>query len=222
MNYTQIYNSLITKRQNEILSKEIYGENHHIIPKCLGGSNKKENLVRLTAREHYIAHLLLAKIHNTFGLYSAVIYIQSGRFENRKFKFNSRLYQKLREEMGKKSSERMKGKFLGKKLSEEHKQKISDANIGCKNSMFGKTHSKEARQKIAEARKGKNNHPNWKPNKEQCKKISEKAKNRLSDKTNHPMYRKQHSEETKRKISEAKKGKIPWNKGKKKKQTKNI
>lgn len=173
-------------------------------------------MVKLTAREHYIAHLLLAKIHNTFGLYSAVIYMQSGRFENRNFKFNSRLYQKMREEMGKKSSERMKGKFLGKKLSEEHKQKISDANIGCKNGMFGKTHSEEARRKISEARKGKNFHLGWKPNEEQRLKISEKAKNRLSDKTNHPMYGKQQSDETKRKISGANKGRIPWNKGKKK------
>lgn len=218
MNYQKIYNNLITKRQNEILSKEIYGEKHHIIPKCLGGTDDKSNLVRLTAREHYIAHLLLAKIHNTFGLYSAVIYMQTSRIENRKFKFNSRLYQKIREEFARKISANNKGKKR-KPFSDEHKRKLSESHKGERNIMFGKTHSEEARQKIAEARKGKNNHPNWKPNKEQCKKISEEAKNRLSDKTNHPMYGKQQSEETKRKISEAKKkGKIPWNKGKKKNQ----
>lgn len=39
-----------------------YTENHHIHPECLGGNNKKENMVRLTAREHYVCHLLLTKM----------------------------------------------------------------------------------------------------------------------------------------------------------------
>jgi hypothetical protein len=39
-----------------------YCEKHHILPKCLGGSNDKLNLVQLTAREHFICHLLLVKI----------------------------------------------------------------------------------------------------------------------------------------------------------------
>jgi hypothetical protein len=40
-----------------------YSEKHHIIPKSLGGSDAPENIVRLSAREHYICHLLLTKIH---------------------------------------------------------------------------------------------------------------------------------------------------------------
>ena len=47
------------------------------------------------------------------------------------------------------------------------------------------------------------------------RKISEKAKERLSNPENNPMFGKHQSEETKRKISEAKKGRVPWNKGKK-------
>lgn len=39
-----------------------YFETHHIVPKSLGGTDDKNNLVNLTAREHYIAHLLLVKI----------------------------------------------------------------------------------------------------------------------------------------------------------------
>lgn len=39
-----------------------YFEKHHIIPKCLGGTNDFSNLVCLTAREHFICHLLLVKI----------------------------------------------------------------------------------------------------------------------------------------------------------------
>ena len=38
-----------------------YHERHHIIPKCLGGSNEEENLIDLFAKEHFIAHKLLAQ-----------------------------------------------------------------------------------------------------------------------------------------------------------------
>ncbi len=63
MNYQRIYNELIINRQNNPLSKGIYTEKHHIIPKSLGGSNNKSNIVALSAREHFIAHWLLAKIY---------------------------------------------------------------------------------------------------------------------------------------------------------------
>jgi hypothetical protein len=42
---------------------DVYYEVHHIIPKCMGGGNEKENLTTLTAREHFIAHWLLARIY---------------------------------------------------------------------------------------------------------------------------------------------------------------
>lgn len=38
-------------------------ERHHIIPKCMGGGDSKDNLVELTPREHFIAHILLARIY---------------------------------------------------------------------------------------------------------------------------------------------------------------
>jgi len=62
MNSEKLYKSIIERGQ---LRKNIkgYSELHHIIPKCLGGSDCEENLVRLTAREHFIAHWLLTRIH---------------------------------------------------------------------------------------------------------------------------------------------------------------
>lgn len=61
--YTKIYFQLIEKRKKEILLKEdMYCERHHIIPKSLGGGDEKDNLVNLTAREHFMAHLLLTKM----------------------------------------------------------------------------------------------------------------------------------------------------------------
>ena len=52
---------------------EGYLETRHIIPKCLGGTNDPENLIQLTAREHYIAHWLLWKITNNTEMAYAFI-----------------------------------------------------------------------------------------------------------------------------------------------------
>lgn len=63
MDYKKIYDNLILNRKNNTLKENIYYEKHHIIPKCLGGSNDENNLVLLTYREHFLAHLLLSKIY---------------------------------------------------------------------------------------------------------------------------------------------------------------
>ena len=61
MDYKRVYNEFISDRK----SKDVigYSEKHHIIPKALGGSNAKNNLIILSASDHLFAHLLLAKIH---------------------------------------------------------------------------------------------------------------------------------------------------------------
>ena len=105
--------------------------------------------------------------------------------------------------------------------SGELKNKIREAIKGAGNGMFGKHHSEEAKLKISETRKtkiqaGEITYTNSTYHtKEGNVKISEKAKERYKDKKNHPMFGRHQSEETKRKISLAKKGRIPWNKGKK-------
>ena len=65
MNYEKIYTQLIERARSENRMKGcgIYFEQHHIVPKCLNGSNNKTNLVLLTAREHYVAHKLLCEIY---------------------------------------------------------------------------------------------------------------------------------------------------------------
>lgn len=65
MNKYQIrYNRFIESRRSRDLEEGQYTEKHHIIPRSLGGDNSPENLIDLTAREHFIAHLLLAKIYS--------------------------------------------------------------------------------------------------------------------------------------------------------------
>lgn len=60
--YNMYYYNIINKAISRTLDKDTYTENHHIIPKSLNGTNDKSNLVRLTAREHFICHLLLTKM----------------------------------------------------------------------------------------------------------------------------------------------------------------
>jgi hypothetical protein len=60
--YIRIYNDLINKRRFDPY-QGAYKEDHHIIPSSLGGGDESSNIVTLSAREHYVAHLLLEKIH---------------------------------------------------------------------------------------------------------------------------------------------------------------
>ena len=53
MNYKRIYDEFIADR----LTKQDfdgYGENHHIVPKSMGGSDDASNMIRLTAGDHYV------------------------------------------------------------------------------------------------------------------------------------------------------------------------
>lgn len=63
MDYKKLYNNLILSRYNQKFRKDEYYEKHHIIPRCLGGSDDDTNMISLTYREHFLAHLLLTKIY---------------------------------------------------------------------------------------------------------------------------------------------------------------
>lgn len=65
MNYIIHYDRLIARASGRTL--EGYREKHHITPRCLGGNDTQENIAVLTAREHYVAHQLLCKMHPGIG-----------------------------------------------------------------------------------------------------------------------------------------------------------
>lgn len=72
MDYKKHYSTLIYKGQTRLL--EGYSENHHIVPRCMGGTDDPQNLVLLTPEEHYVAHQLLVKIYpNNPGLLTAAL-----------------------------------------------------------------------------------------------------------------------------------------------------
>ena len=70
MNYSKIYDALITDAKENPKPDE-YKESHHIVPRCMGGDDSNDNLVKLTARQHYLAHWLLYKMYRTTSLVHA-------------------------------------------------------------------------------------------------------------------------------------------------------
>lgn len=66
INYETEYKNLIntwkTKTEEE-LSSYTYLEKHHIIPRCLGGTDDIDNIVKLSAASHLEAHILLLKLN---------------------------------------------------------------------------------------------------------------------------------------------------------------
>lgn len=69
MNWKGIYDNLINKAKAECRTKssEIYYENHHIIPRHMGGDDTDENLVLLTFREHVLSHYILWRMYKYSG-----------------------------------------------------------------------------------------------------------------------------------------------------------
>jgi hypothetical protein len=121
MNYQRHYNALIQKALNRS-NPEGYTEKHHIVPRSIGGSDDPNNLVVLTAREHCVAHLLLAKIHGG-SLWNAAVLMM-----NRFGISSSRIYAMAKEEHAKVRSLAMMGNklSLGFKHSDETKQKWAE------------------------------------------------------------------------------------------------
>jgi len=98
MNYRYVYEQLINKRKVTIPTG--YGEVHHIIPRSLGGADTKENLVKLTAREHFVAHLLLTRIYkDDISAYSKMVkafFMMLIESTNQQRHITSKTYEKLR------------------------------------------------------------------------------------------------------------------------------
>lgn len=132
--YTTWYFNIINKAKDRNISG--YKENHHIIPKSLGGSNKKSNMVNLTAREHYIVHMLLPKMvedqkHKTSMWYAAWCMLRMNTKDQHRYKkHNSKLYNKAKQE----ASVASKNYWTGRKRpwTEEQRQKQSIAQSGKK------------------------------------------------------------------------------------------
>ncbi len=99
MNYIKIYDNLISNAQKRT-NVDGYYEKHHIVPRCLNGSNIKTNIVKLTYREHYVAHWLLTKIYpEKWKLYYA--FFQMTKKHNHERIVTSRQFESARKALSK-------------------------------------------------------------------------------------------------------------------------
>lgn len=209
MTYNEFINNILETRGRFNCENE-HHERHHIIPKCVGGTNDKDNLIDLFLREHFEAHRLLALENQDNEKLVCAWWVMShdrkGRnitaeeYEEARIAIKQSISGEKHPMYGKHPSDSARQKMSdsrkGKRLSEETKQKISDSHKGKhegeNNSMYGrrgadcpnygKHHSEEARKKMSEARMGKYKGENS------------------------PTYGKHPSDETKRKIGEANRG----------------
>jgi hypothetical protein len=145
--YKVWHDNIIARGKNRVLT--CYTEKHHIIPKCLGGSNNEDNLVRLTAKEHFIVHMLLCKFtegrnrHLVLVAFEGMCRLKNDR---RNYKITSRVSAKLREES--KQHSHMK--------TDKYKQMFSKRMMG-NTITLGFKHKSETKNKIAERLKGNQN-----------------------------------------------------------------
>lgn len=124
MNYSRVYAELIENAKIREQPK-CYYEMHHIIPRHMSGTNENSNIVKLTGREHYIAHWLLYKIHgdhkSAFAWQCMSSKGNSGkRYSSRTFEYAKRAWSKHMKE------------FNAKRItSDETRKKMSDAKKGA-------------------------------------------------------------------------------------------
>jgi len=138
--YNKWYYSIINNATSRQTSE--YTENHHIVPKSLGGNNSSENLVSLTAREHFICHWLLLKMttgDNRRKMSYALRRMMSGNKYQKRYG-SSKRYENLRKLINKIS--------YGKKHTDKQKQKISQA-------LKGRTFTQEHKDNLSQSKKGK-------------------------------------------------------------------
>jgi hypothetical protein len=161
--YTRWYYNIINAAKARQINNG-YTERHHVIPKSLGGNNSKNNLVILTAREHFVCHLLLIKMttasHRVSMVYALNGMRRSSKIQNRYTSKNtSRVYEMVRKELSSimktrviSDETRQRMSIANKRIpSEETRRKMSEARRGRASPMTGKTHSEKARQKMSEA-----------------------------------------------------------------------
>jgi hypothetical protein len=174
MNYQKIHDAIIRRALSENRDKKIsYFEEHHILPKSLGGSNKKSNLVLLTAKEHFIVHRLLVEIYPKGSyewqkmIYAASFFLASSKHHSR-IQVSGKFYEQIKKTLseikcGIPRSKETIAKIKATKaknprrVSEEEKKRHSERMKGSNNPMFGKTHTKEVKDFISSLNKGRKN-----------------------------------------------------------------
>jgi hypothetical protein len=151
MNYQRIHDAIINRANDRTLSG--YKEKHHILPRCLGGTDDKENLVYLTAREHFIVHKLLCKIYpnedKLFFAYRMMAVMKNSKDNKREYYISSREFEEIRLL----ANEKIGNSARGRKLPTRSREIIEKQQTTKK--LNGYRHSEETKKKISKKLSGR-------------------------------------------------------------------
>jgi hypothetical protein len=135
--YKQWYTDITDRAKNRVL--ETYTESHHIVPRSLGGGDEANNLVNLTAREHFVCHWLLVKMTTGQEHHKMLNALRMMRAEKQgQQRYNTKITARVYEN-----------------IKQEYAELQSKQFTGTGNGFYGKTHTEEARKRISEANKGR-------------------------------------------------------------------
>lgn len=154
MTYQNFINNILEDRGRFACGDE-YHECHHIIPKCMGGTDNDENLIDLFAREHFEAHRLLA-LENPE--HDGVIYAwwnmaHITKFNQRDYEISADEYEEAKIAFSKTIREAMKGRQFTDKTIQRMKESAKERfSIPENNPMYGKKHSEETKNKISKSK----------------------------------------------------------------------
>lgn len=177
MNYQLVHDKIIERARVRAKPND-YCERHHIQPRSMGGNNDADNLVWLTAREHYLVHWLLYKLHRSASMAFAWDRMTHGSKRLRRYISHTFAYAKkaqaaaMREaklgktyaEIGRDPASSRKGQKMtpeqrariaaasrGRRMPDEGRQKLRLSKLGERNPQYGKSPSAETRAKLSAA-----------------------------------------------------------------------
>lgn len=155
MDYARIYSAFIASRRSTEDTLEAF-DRHHIVPRCLGGSNDPENIIKLSFGDHLFAHVLLAKMHGGVLVQSAVR--MSGMLKYNGGRRSRERYQHLRLQLRRQmlGNKHCEGRRTGPDTSEKKRQAWTpEMRERQRQRMIGNTHglnrTPEMRAKLSEA-----------------------------------------------------------------------
>ena len=157
--YEEFIDNILNTRGRFSCGEE-YHERHHILPRCMGGSDDDDNLIDLFAREHFIAHKLLAKENpeNDKLTYAWWMMSHVKDKNQQRVEITPEEYEEARTAFSEVHSAIISQILKGHKVSAESRIKISinHADVSAENNpMYGKHHTEEAKLRVSNANKGR-------------------------------------------------------------------
>jgi hypothetical protein len=150
--YTRWYYQIITRAQNRVLANNSYTELHHIVPRSLGGDDSSNNLIKLTAREHFICHWLLTKMVSGDSqkkmAYACKRMMHSKNSKQDRYQISSRVYENLKT--------RLNVMLKNRQFTDAWKEKLKEAarNRAANESADAKEIRRKTMVSVNKSRKG--------------------------------------------------------------------